>query len=279
MELTLTGLDGIVALALAEDVGTGDVTSEATVPADLRCEAVIEAKARGVVAGIDTVEAVFRALDPEVRVTPLLADGMLVEEPPVAVAALEGPARALLAGERTALNLLGRLSGVATATRAYVDAVAGTGARILDTRKTMPGLRTLEKHAVACGGGANHRMGLFDAILLKDNHLRVAGGVRRAVELARAATPGMAVTVEVEGIEQLREALDCGAERILLDNMPLDAMREAVMLTAGRAELEASGGITLANARDVALTGVDVISVGAITHSAHWLDVSMEVLV
>ncbi len=278
MELTVTDLDAIVALALAEDVGSGDITSEATVPADLRCSAVVTAKAVGVVAGMGVVGAVFRALDPDVRVTALVADGERVDAPPRDLATIEGPARAVLAGERTALNLLGRLSGVATATRAYVDAVAGTGVGILDTRKTMPGLRALEKHAVACGGGVNHRMGLYDAILLKENHLRIAGGVRAAIALVRDAQPGLPVTVEVESRDQLRDALDCGAERILLDNMPLDAMRAAVELAAGRAELEASGGITLANVRDVALTGVDVISVGAITHSAHCFDVSLEVV-
>ena len=277
MELTFTDIDAIVPLALAEDVGAGDITSEATVPADLRCSAVITAKAAGVVAGIGVVEAVFRALDSDVRVTALVEDGTRVDAPPRELAVVEGPARVVLAGERTALNLLGRLCGVATATRAYVDAVAGTGAGILDTRKTTPGLRALEKHAVACGGGVNHRMGLHDAILLKENHLRIAGGVRAAIGLARTARPGLAITVEVEDIGQLRDAIDCGAERIMLDNMSLDAMREAVALVAGRAEVEASGGVTLATVRDVALTGVDVISVGAITHSAHWFDVSMEV--
>ena len=277
MELTLTDTGAIVALALSEDVGPGDVTSEATVPPDLRCTATITAKAAGVVAGIGVVEAVFHALDPDVRVTPLVEDGSRVDAPPRELAVVEGPARAVLAGERTALNLLGRLCGVATATRAYVDAVAGTGARILDTRKTMPGLRALEKHAVACGGGVNHRMGLYDAVLLKENHLRIAGGVGAAIALVRAARPGMPVTVEVEDSDQLRAAIDCGAERIMLDNMPLEAMRQAVALVAGRAEVEASGGVMLATVRDVALTGVDVISVGAITHSARWFDVSMEV--
>jgi nicotinate-nucleotide pyrophosphorylase (carboxylating) len=223
------------------------------------------------------VEAVYRALDPEVDVTPLVADGTRVDTPSLDLVRVEGPARAVLAGERTALNLLGRLCGVATATRGYVDAVAGTAAGILDTRKTMPGLRVLEKYAVACGGGVNHRMGLYDAFLIKDNHRRIAGGVRPAIALARAAHPELAITVEVEDLDQLREALTGGAERIMLDNMPLATMREAVGVVAGRAEVEASGGITLANVRDVARTGVDVISVGAITHSANWFDVSMEV--
>ena len=277
MELTVTGVDAIVALALAEDVGAGDVTGEAIVPPDVRCAAVITAKQPGVVAGIGVVESVYRALDHEVEVAALVADGTRVDTPPLDLVRVEGAARAVLAGERTALNLLGRLCAVATATRACVDAVAGTGAGILDTRKTTPGLRALEKHAVACGGGVNHRMGLYDAFLIKDNHLRIAGGVRPAIALARAAHPELALTVEVEDLDQLRDALDCGAERVMLDNMPLATMREAVALAAGRAEVEASGGVTLANVRDVALTGVDVISVGAITHSANWFDVSMEV--
>lgn len=277
MELTVNEVDAIVALALAEDVGPGDITSEATVPEDLRCHAVITAKQRGVVAGLEVVASVFAALDPDVQVDLLARDGDLVDDPPRDLATVSGPARSVLAGERTALNLLGHLSGVATATRAFVDAVAGTGARILDTRKTLPGLRALDKHAVACGGGVNHRMGLHDAILLKENHLRIAGGVTRAIGLARAAHPEHSVTVEVEDLDQLGEAVASGADRIMLDNMPIAAMRQAVALVAGRAELEASGGVTLGNVREVALTGVDTISVGAITHSAHWFDVSMEV--
>lgn len=277
MELTVPALEAIIALALAEDVGAGDITSQATVPADLVCAGVISAKAAGVIAGIEVIDAVFRALDPEVRVTPLVDDGARIDRPPHDLVVVEGSARALLAGERTALNLLGRLSGVATATRAYVDAVEGTGVGILDTRKTMPGLRVLEKHAVACGGGINHRTGLFDAVLLKENHLRIAGGVRAAIALAREADPGIPITVEVEDLAQLADAVDCAADRIMLDNMSLELMRQAVAIVAGRAEVEASGGVTLANVREVALTGVDVISVGAITHSAPWFDVSMEI--
>ena len=276
MELTTTGLDAIIALALAEDLGSGDITSEATIPAARRCTAVILAKAPGVVAGVDVVQAVFRAVDPDVHVEILIADGTPIT-PPLNLITLEGRARSVLAGERTALNLLGRMCGVATATREYVDAIADTGARILDTRKTMPGMRTLDKYAVACGGGVNHRMGLYDAFLIKDNHLKVAGSVTQAVALARAAHPERPITVEVENFDQLREAVSCATARIMLDNMSDDVMREAVAIVDGRAVVEASGGITLANIRQVALTGVDVISVGAITHSAKWLDVSMEV--
>ena len=278
MELTTTtGLDAIIDLALAEDLGAGDITSQATIPADRRCVAVIFAKAPGVLAGVDVVRSVYRAIDPDVHVEILLADRTPIT-PPLDLITLEGRARSVLAGERTALNLLGRMCGVATATREYVDAIAGSGARILDTRKTMPGLRTLDKYAVACGGGVNHRMGLYDAFLIKDNHLKVAGGVNQAVALARAAHPELPITVEVENLDQLREAVSCAPARIMLDNMPVDVTREAVAIVAGRAVVEASGGMTLANIRQVAHTGVDVISVGAITHSARWLDVSMEVL-
>ena len=276
MDLNTPEVDALIALALQEDVRTGDITGEATIPADRRCTAVILAKATGVVAGVEVVRAVFRALDPDVHVEILVADGTAIV-PPLDLVTLEGPARSILAGERTALNLLGRMCGIATLTRTYVDAIAGTGARILDTRKTMPGMRILDKYAVACGGGVNHRMGLYDAFLIKDNHLQVAGGVTAAVALARAAHPDRSITVEVENLDQLREAVRCHTERIMLDNMSPDLMREAVSIVDGRAEVEASGGITLDTIREVALTGVDVISVGALTHSANWLDVSMEV--
>jgi nicotinate-nucleotide pyrophosphorylase (carboxylating) len=270
-------IHGIIALALEEDLGAGDVTSIATIPADLPALATIVAKAPGVVAGLPVVEAVFAQLDPSVSVTLLAADGDRIAQTPMELARIEGPARSVLGGERTALNILGHLCGVATATRAYVDRVEGTGARILDTRKTLPGLRVLDKYAVICGGGVNHRVGLYDAILIKDNHLRVAGGVRPAVESARALYPALNLTVEVEHEDQLNDAIQCGAQRIMLDNMSPDRMRAAVELIAGRAEVEASGGITLGNVREVAETGVDVISIGAITHSAKWLDVSLEV--
>ena len=270
-------IHGIIALALEEDLGAGDVTSIATIPADLPALATIVAKAPGVVAGLPVVEAVFAQLDPSVSVTLLAADGDRIAQTPMELARIEGPARSVLGGERTALNILGHLCGVATATRAYVDRIEGTGARILDTRKTLPGLRVLDKYAVICGGGVNHRVGLYDAILIKDNHLRVAGGVRPAVESARALYPALNLTVEVEHEDQLNDAIQCGAQRIMLDNMSPDRMRAAVELIAGRAEVEASGGITLDNVREVAETGVDVISIGAITHSAKWLDVSLEV--
>ena len=271
-------LDRVVREALAEDVGSGDVTTESIVPPDATCRADLLLKEPGVVSGLGAAEAVFRALDPEILVEVLSPDGVAVDRAPAPLARFEGSARALLTGERTALNLLGHLSGIATLTRAYVDAVAGTGAVILDTRKTTPGLRALEKEAVADGGGRNHRLGLHDAILVKDNHLRLVGGVRAAVERLRAAAPGLPLEVEAETLDEVRTALELGVDRILLDNMPTGLLREAVALTAGRAELEASGGVSLATAREIAETGVDFVSVGALTHSARSLDVSMEVL-
>ncbi len=277
MGIAAEQIDAVITLALEEDLGAGDVTSIATIPADMRATATIIAKAHGVVAGLPVVEAVFAHVDPSVTVTLLATDGDRITDLPMELARIEGPARAVLGGERAALNMLGHLCGVATATRAYVDRVEGTGARILDTRKTLPGLRVLDKYAVVCGGGVNHRVGLYDAILIKDNHLRVAGGVRPAVEAARTLYPSLNLTVEVEREDQLREAIECGAQRIMLDNMSPERMRAVVELVAGRAELEASGGITLDNVREVAQTGVDVISIGAITHSAKWLDVSLEV--
>jgi nicotinate-nucleotide pyrophosphorylase (carboxylating) len=257
---------------LAEDVGSGDVTSLAVVDEAAACEARVLLKEPGVVCGLAAAADVFAALGAEL--VPLAADGDALEPGPVA--RVDGPARAVLTAERTALNVLGRLSGIATLTRRYVDAVAGTRVRILDTRKTTPGLRVLEKHAVRCGGGVNHRLGLYDAILIKDNHLRLAGSITDAVERARSAH--VPVEVECDTLDQVREALAAGADRILLDNMSLPDLREAVALAGGRTPLEASGGVTLDTVRAIAETGVDFISIGALTHSARALDVSLEVL-
>jgi nicotinate-nucleotide pyrophosphorylase (carboxylating) len=275
---TPTEIDRVVRQALTEDVGRGDVTTDAIVPPEVIARAEILLKEPGVVSGIEVAAHVFRTLDPRVDFESHALDGERIEQVPAVVARVEGPARALLTGERAALNLLGRLSGIATLTRRYVDAVEGTGAVILDTRKTTPGLRTFEKEAVRHGGAENHRFGLFDGILVKDNHLRMAGGVEPAVRRLREAETGLPVEVEAETLRQVQAALDAGAERILLDNMPVATMREAVALVAGAAWLEASGGVTLANLRELAETGVDAISVGALTHSARSLDVSMEVL-
>ena len=272
-----TGVDRVVREALAEDVGSGDVTTDGLVASDATARAELLLKEPGVVSGLGVAAHVFRTLDPFVRFDALAADGDRIEAAPATVARLEGSARALLTAERTALNLLARLSGIATLTRAHVDAVEGTGAAILDTRKTTPGLRELEKEAVRHGGGANHRFGLFDAVLVKDNHLSLAGGISAAVARLRAAT-ALPVEVECETLDDVREALAAGVDRILLDNMPLDAMREAVRLAAHRVPLEASGGVSLATVRAIAETGVDFISVGALTHSARSLDVSLEVM-
>ncbi len=277
MEVTETQLERFVREALAEDVGSGDVTSDGVVAQDATAEALILVKRPGVVCGLEAARTVFHALDPEIRFEPLAADGDRVEEVPVEVARIQGSARVLLTGERTALNLLGRLSGIATLTRRYVDAVEGTGAQILDTRKTTPGLRGLEKHAVRCGGGRNHRFGLDDGILIKDNHLRLAGGVRTAVARIRATGTDLPVEVEAETIEDVRDALAAGADIVLLDNMSTDQLREAVAIVDGRVKLEASGGVSLDTVRAIAETGVDFVSVGALTHSAAALDISMEV--
>jgi nicotinate-nucleotide pyrophosphorylase (carboxylating) len=267
MELTVSDVDRW----LAEDVGDGDLTSVSVVDEDATCLGRFLAKEPGVVCGLEVAAEVFDRLGAELQ--PLASDGDRVEPGPVAEVA--GPARTVLTGERLALNLIGRLSGIATLTRRYVDAVAGTGAVILDTRKTTPGLRALEKHAVACGGGQNHRLGLYDGILIKDNHLRLAGSLPEAV--IRAKQTGVPVEVECDTLDQVREALAAGPDSILLDNMAVDELREAVRLAGGQVRLEASGGVTLETVRAIAETGVDFISVGALTHSAPALDVSMEV--
>jgi nicotinate-nucleotide pyrophosphorylase (carboxylating) len=268
--MELTAVD--VRAWLAEDFGAGDLTSEALVPEEATAEASILLKERGTVCGLEVARVVFAELDPNLRFDHLAADG---DQTQGEVARFEGRARALLGGERLALNLVGRLSGIATLTRRYVAAVAGTGAEILDTRKTTPGLRLLEKYAVRCGGGRNHRLALDDGILIKDNHLRVAGSIGAAVELAQATD--QEVEVECDTLEQVAEALAAGADLILLDNMTPSQLTQAVALTNGRAKLEASGGVTLESVRAIAETGVDFISIGALTHSARALDVSMEV--
>jgi len=274
----------VVRTALAEDLGrAGDVTAAACIPAEARMRAVFAARRAGVLAGIDCVRLTVLAMDPLAKVTRTLSDGAAFGAGAV-LAEVEADARAFLAAERTALNLLGRLSGIATLTRAYVEAVAGTKARIADTRKTTPGLRALEKHAVRCGGGVNHRFGLDDAILIKDNHVAVCGGVGEAIRRARAAAGHlMKVEVEVDGLDQLDEALAEGPDVIMLDNFTLPMLREAVARARvspfGRPVLEASGGVTLATVQAIAGTGVDVISVGALTHSAASLDIGLDAVV
>ena len=272
-------VEPIIRAALAEDLGrAGDITSQACIPADARLRAQFAARKAGVVSGLDCVRLTLAAMDPAARFQALHADGEAVAAGAV-LARVEGGARAILAAERTALNLLGRLCGIATLTAAYVTAIQGTGARITDTRKTTPGLRALEKHAVRCGGGISHRYGLDDAILIKDNHVAACGGVALALERAKAAAGHLVkVEVEVDSLEQLDEALPLGPDVILLDNFSLADLREAVRRTAGHVRLEASGGVSLETVRAIAETGVDVISVGALTHSAPALDVGLDCL-
>jgi nicotinate-nucleotide pyrophosphorylase (carboxylating) len=269
------GLRDLVSRALAEDVGGGDVTPAATVPEHVMAHGTITQKQPGVIFGLEAAELAFRLLDQDVELTRLATEGEWREGGEVL--ALAGRARALLTGERTALNFLAHLSGVATATARAVKEVEGTGARVLDTRKTTPGLRTLEKAAVVAGGGVNYRVGLYDAILIKENHIAAAGGITAAIEGARAAAPALAATLEVEvrNPQEIDEALAAGAPRLLLDNMDEDALRSAVAQVGGRAELEASGRVTLATLRAVARTGVELISIGALTHSAPALDLSL----
>ena len=264
----------LIELAIAEDIGPGDATSEAVLPADLTLHGRMIAKGAGVIAGLPVVEAVFSHVDSGLRFTPHTHDGDRVT-PGDVIAEVSGPGRGMLAAERIALNFLQHLSGIATLTRAFVDSIAGTGATILDTRKTHPGYRVLEKYAVRMGGGQNHRMSLNDMLLVKDNHIEAAGSLTAAVERARAPHPDLPIEVEVKGLDELREALHLNVDRIMLDNMDLDQMRAAVRVAAGRVPLEASGGVTQDRVAAIAATGVDYISVGALTHSAPVLDISM----
>ncbi len=262
-----------IATALAEDLGDGDVTTATTVPEQARARALITQKAPGVVFGLDAAEQTFRMLDPSISSKRLVDEGQWRENGPVLE--LDGHARALLSAERTALNFLQRLSGVATMAARYVAEIDGTGAQILDTRKTTPGLRALEKQAVAAGGATNHRAGLYDAILIKENHATIAGGVGKAIRLARERAPAVPLEAECRSLDEVDEALAAGAPMILLDNMDVDQLREAVLHVGGRAKLEASGGVSLGTLRAVASTGVDFVSIGAITHSAPALDLSL----
>ena len=267
----------IVARALAEDIGPGDITTAATVAPDAECRAEIVAKAEGVIAGLGVARLVFGMLDPQIEFHEVVVDGGRVSEG-MTVARVSGNTRALLAAERTALNFLQRMSGIASLTAEYVEAAEGTDARIIDTRKTAPGLRLLDKYAVRMGGGRNHRVGLFDGVLIKDNHLRAAGGVGEAVRRARKAAHHLVkIEVEVQTLEEVEEGVAAGADVILLDNMELDTVSRAVDLVSGRCEIEVSGGVTLETVRALAECGVDYISAGALTHSAPALDLSLEI--
>ena len=272
----MDGLTALVKRALEEDVGTGDVTTAATVSAEARARALIAQKAPGAIYGLQAAETAFALLDPDARMERLVGEGSWREDGGP-VMSVQGRARALLSAERTALNFLAHLSGVATMAARAAHAVEGTGVKVLDTRKTTPGLRALEKAAVAAGGAVNHRAGLYDAILIKENHIAAAGGIARAVERARAAAPALADTLEVEvrDPQEIAQALAVGAPRLLLDNMDESQLRAAVAQVAGRAELEASGGVTLQTLRALAQTGVEWISMGALTHSAPALDLSL----
>ncbi len=271
----MLGLDKILEAALAEDIHTGDITTLAVVPEKRSAGAILKAKEPMVLAGIDVAARVFHLLDPAIRFTPRFSDGARLQAGDL-LAELQGDAASLLQGERLALNLLQRMCGVATLTSRYVEAVKGTRARIVDTRKTTPGLRLLEKYAVRVGGGTNHRTGLYDGVLIKENHIAAAGGITEAVRRARAYIPHtMKIEVETEILAEVDEALGAGADIIMLDNMDLAAMGQAVAMIGGRALVEASGGVNLETVRAIAETGVDIISVGALTHSARAMDISM----
>jgi len=278
IEMLKIAMKQAIANALAEDISSGDVTSLATIVPDAHLEGLFLAKAEGIVAGLEAVGEVFAQVDPQIVYQPLVADGAQISKGDI-VARVNGKGPGILTTERTALNLLQRMSGIATLTHCYVQAVAGTRCIILDTRKTAPGLRAFDKLAVLLGGGVNHRFGLFDMVLIKDNHIEAAGGISAAVKMVRESPrcAGLDIEVEVTSLAQLAEALSLQVQRIMLDNMNPDTMRQAVEFTAGRVPLEASGGITLENVANVAATGVDYISVGALTHSVHALDISLEV--
>lgn len=270
-------ISNLIERALAEDIGNGDVTSEAIIPADAEATAEIKTKQDMILAGIDVAREVFRQLDPLIRIEQLAQDGDKIKTGGV-IARVSGKTRVLLAGERVALNLLQHLSGIATLTAKYVERVKGTRAQILDTRKTLPGLRSLEKYAVRMGGGRNHRFGLYDGILVKDNHIAAAGSITKAVELVRKNSHHpFKIEIETKNLDEVRETLAAKADIIMLDNMSPEMMREAVKLIAGRALVEASGNVSLDTVRAIAETGVDFISAGAVTHSAPAADISMKI--
>ncbi len=275
MDIDLRAIRDLLEMALREDIGTGDITSESVVPADAHAVGTIISKSYGIIAGLDVAAEIFRMLDPDVNFRKLVSDGEQVHSGQE-LATAEGSARSILTAERTVLNFLQRLSGIATMTSEYVRAASGYPAKIIDTRKTTPGWRVLEKYAVRVGGGHNHRFGLYDAVLIKENHIAVAGGVAEAVSRARERIPHtMKIEVEVETLDQVREAIESGADILMPDNMDVDAIAESVRLINGRAIVEASGGIRLKDIPAIAATGVDLISIGALTNAAPPLDISM----
>lgn len=271
-------IERLLDLAMEEDIATGDITTDAIVPKQTWAKAEMKAKADGVVSGLEVARRVYERLDDNIVWQPLVADGAAVKKGDV-ILHVEGNYRTLLLGERLSLNILQRMSGIATATAAYVKELAGTRTQLLDTRKTAPGLRVLDKMAVHHGGGMNHRMGLYDMILLKDNHIKIAGGIPNAVKAVRANLPvSIKLEVETTTLEEVRQALECGADMIMLDNMDNETMAEAVRIIDGRAKTEASGNMTIARLKAVAATGVDYISVGALTHSVTAMDISMNIV-
>ena len=271
-------IDKIIEQALLEDIGTGDITTESIIPSNLKAKGIIKTSEEGVVAGLDIVFLVFKKLDSEICFQPKIKDGNKIL-PGEILAEITGPARTILKGERVTLNFLQRMSGIATITSKFCQEVKDLPVRIVDTRKTTPGLRILEKYAVRMGGGYNHRFGLYDAVLIKDNHIAVAGGIKSAVNSVRKQISHTSnIEVEVENLSQLQEALEMKVDIIMLDNMDLETMKEAVKMVKGEALIEASGGITLEKVREIAQTGVDLISVGALTHSVKSLDISMEIV-
>lgn len=277
MYLSMRALKPKIIEWLNEDVGSGDITTENIIPQQAKTVGLIQAKQRGIVAGINVAGLVFTTLAPDIEFTPMVNDGDEVE-PHTVLAKIEGDAHVILTGERLALNLLQHMSGIATLTSSYARLAEGTKAHVVDTRKTLPGLRMLEKYAIRVGGGRNHRMGLYDAVMIKDNHIKVAGGIKRAVEMTRnEISHTVKIEVETETIEQVKEALEAGADIIMLDNMSIEMIEEAVALIDGRAIVEASGGVTKERLPAIAKAGVDVISIGALTNSAPILDISLDI--
>lgn len=277
MYLSMRALQPKIIEWLEEDVGSGDITTENIIPQTATTVGLIQAKQHGIVAGINVARLVFKTLSPDIVFTPMVQDGDAVEEHTI-LAKIEGDARVILTGERLALNLMQHMSGIATLTASFVKLAEGTKAHVVDTRKTLPGLRMLEKYAIRVGGGRNHRMGLYDAVMIKDNHIKVAGSIKRAIEMTRAEiSHTIKIEVETETLEQVKEAVEAKADIIMLDNMSVDMMKEAVRYIDGRAVVEASGGVTKERLAAIAKTGVDVISIGALTNSAPILDISLDI--
>jgi nicotinate-nucleotide pyrophosphorylase (carboxylating) len=276
-KLEIQHIGSLIENALKEDIGSGDITTNALIPDSMNSTATMVAKADGIIAGMDVAEAVFRYLSPQISWNPLVQDGDSIKKGDLLVE-MSGPFRSLLTGERLALNFLQRMSGIATMTGLFVAQVAGTGTKILDTRKTVPGLRLLDKYAVKAGGGENHRIGLYDMVLIKDNHIKVAGGIRKAVEQIRINLPaGMKIEVETTTIQEVKESIEMKADIIMLDNMNNETMKTCVELINHQAKVEASGNMNLERRKEVAATGVDYISIGALTHSVMALDISMNI--